>query len=124
MIEREHREAVALMNWVRFRVNQYPALRWFHHIPNGGARSKAAAGKLKAEGTKRGISDYSWPHPRGGYHGLYIELKAPGGRPTPEQNEFLEFAREQGFRAEVAVGWEAAKDLIEEYLGMEEANGA
>lgn len=121
MIEREHREAVALMNWVRYQVNRWPALRWLYHQPNGGARGKAAAGKLKAEGTKRGIPDYFLPHPRAGYHGLYIELKAKGGYPTPEQKEFLAFAREQGYRAEVAVGWEAAKDLLEEYLGLEEA---
>lgn len=106
------------MNWVRYQVNRYPALEWFHHIPNGGARGKAAAGKLKAEGTKRGIADYSWPHPRGGYHGLYIELKAPGGRTTPDQKEFLEYAHGEGFRAEVAVGWEAAKDLIVEYMAL------
>jgi hypothetical protein len=111
------------MRWVRLQYGRWPVLRLLHHIPNGGLRGKAAAGKLKAEGTKAGVPDYFLPHPRGGYHGLYIELKAPGGRPTPEQREFLSAAAEQGYRAEVAVGWEAARGIIRDYMTTEAKDG-
>lgn len=48
----------------------------FFHCPNGGARSKAAAGIFKAMGVKAGIPDIIVI-----YQGqvVAIELKAPGG---------------------------------------------
>lgn len=52
-------------------------LALLHHIPNGGARSKATAGRLKAEGVKAGIPDICLPVPKNGYGALYIELKVP-----------------------------------------------
>lgn len=54
---------------------------WWH-TPNGGGRSKAEAGALKAQGVKPGVPDVVvfW---RGKL--ICIELKAPGGYPSPAQ---------------------------------------
>ena len=122
MRDAEHREGVALMRWAEMSKTKHPCLQWLHHIPNGGRRSKATAGRLKAEGVKKGVSDYHLPYPCGGRHGLYIELKAPAvpgkrqGQPTKEQKQFLSDMRQLGYMAEVAVGWQQAKELIETYL--------
>jgi hypothetical protein len=56
-------------------------------IPNGGARHKAIAGKLRAEGVRAGVPDICLPVPRGEYHGLFIELKRPKGGHVSEEQE-------------------------------------
>lgn len=119
--DREHAEAVALMKWVRMSMGRYPDLNMLWHVPNGGARGKAAAGKLKAEGVRTGVSDYVLDVARGGYFGLRIELKAryangKRGYATPDQKQYIADARAQGYRAEVVVGWQAAMELLIEYL--------
>jgi hypothetical protein len=113
----EHLEQVALIRWADAQRATKPMLGLLLAIPNGGHRHPATAGKLKAEGVRRGVPDLFLPVPAGDRHGLWIELKAKGGRPTPEQRAWIEALRSLGYRAEVCVGWEAAKGVIEEYLG-------
>lgn len=115
-VDREHLEAVSFVKQVRLNLKRWPDLRWLAHVPNGGKRGKVTAGKLKAEGTKRGVPDYLMPVRRGDYIGLAIELKAPGGTTSPEQREWLAHLRSQGWRAEVAVGAAAAWELVREYM--------
>jgi hypothetical protein len=115
----EHVEATRLFEQVLLRQNEHPELRWFHAIPNGGDRHKATAGKMKAEGQRAGVADYSLPVPRGEFHGLYIELKSMTGYASDEQKEFVQFVRGQGFRAEVCRGWRAAWAVVCDYLGIE-----
>lgn len=83
----EHDTQAAFIEYVRIRENQVSELKWLHAIPNGGARNVVVAVKLKAEGVLKGISDIFWPHPRGGYHGLYIEFKNGKNKLTKEQRE-------------------------------------
>lgn len=115
-VDREHAEAVALMQIVRMHYGRWPELRWFAAIPNGGHRGKAAAGKLKAEGTSRGFPDYVLPWRSGKYIGLALELKAKGGRVEPEQKAWHEHLANQGWAVAVPFGAEAAWDAIKCYL--------
>lgn len=115
-IEREHAEAVALMKIVGMHEVSWPELARLFHVPNGGARSKAAAGKLKAEGVKRGVPDYLFPVRRGDYVGLAIELKAIGGRVEPEQRDWLTHLQSQGWVAVTAYGAEEAWQFVRKYV--------
>lgn len=117
--ERELAEQIKLFTWAEEALERLPKLRLLLAIPNGGHRRKAVAGKLKASGTKRGVPDIHLPVARGGFHALWIELKVHGGRATKEQKEWLADLRAEGCRAEIAVGWQAARTLIEEYLTLE-----
>ena len=66
---------------------------------------------------KARVPDICLPVARGGSHGLYIELKrAKGGRVTPEQIEWLENLKNQGYEVAVCNGWETAAKVIENYL--------
>jgi hypothetical protein len=112
----EHAEQVTLMRWAQLHERRYPELRLLHAIPNGGHRHPAVAKAMQEEGVKRGVPDLDLPVARGGYHGLRIEMKAPGGSVKPEQREWIDALRAEGYRAEVCVGWEAAKNLIVDYL--------
>jgi hypothetical protein len=62
------------------------------------------------------------------FHGLFIELKKEGTRlkkkdgswaseHIAEQAETIEQLRKEGYKAEFAVGFEQAKQIIDEYLG-------
>lgn len=99
-------------------IPQYPQLRWLHAIPNGGLRDIKTAARMKAEGSKAGVLDVFFPYPNGGYHGLYIEMKAPGKLKNVSdlQIEFIEFAREQEYKVVLADNWKDAWDFIIEYL--------
>lgn len=88
-----------------------------YHVPNGGSRNRIEAARLKAQGVKSGVPDIVLPAARGEYHGLYIELKRQrGGRISEEQKKWIAGLTEQGYRAEVCEGWEAAAKVIIEYL--------
>jgi len=114
-------EQQCLFRWAAVSAAAHPELRMMFHIPNGGSRSRAEAGRFKAEGVKAGVPDICLPVPRGGYHGLFIELKrTQGGVVSPEQTEWLEALRTQGYRAEVCRGWESAAHVIKEYLRQKE----
>ena len=94
----EAEEQTAVFNWAAVMVRRWPELRLLHHIPNGG----------------------SLPVARGGWHGLYIEMKRrKGGRLSDEQAAMLEALREQGYCAWVCKGANDAIELITEYLGGE-----
>lgn len=96
-----------------------PELRWMHAIPNGGGRSARQGADLKAEGVKGGVADVCLPVPRGGFHGLYIEMKKLKGVPSdvsPEQIDFGRFVTGQGYIWRVCFGWKQAATLVEAYL--------
>lgn len=114
-IEHEHQKA--LMQWARLNQGRYPLLRLLFAIPNGGQRHKAVAAKLKAEGVKSGVPDLCLPVTQpDGFCGLFIELKSPKGRATAEQQQWMLDLFEQGYRAVVCHGWEAARDELVDYL--------
>jgi hypothetical protein len=48
----EHDHQAAFFTWASYQ--RFPGIELLHAIPNGGARHKAVAGKLKAEGVKTG----------------------------------------------------------------------
>lgn len=113
----EAQEQTMLFEWARFQRGRYPELDLLFHIPNGGSRNKAEAARLKAEGVKAGVPDLCLPVPRGHFHGLYIELKRKrGGRIDPAQTAWLEGLMKQGYSVAICKGWEAAVDIILNYL--------
>lgn len=115
----EHMEAVALMRWWHYVAMEHRVdPRLFFHIPNGGMRSKATAGKLKAEGVRAGVPDYLLAVPRGPYAGLFLELKAKEGRLSPAQKEMLEIFQIQGYKCSVVYGTTEAMDVLKSYLSL------
>lgn len=124
-LDREHMEQAALVSWARANERSRPELRMLLAIPNGGARSKATAGRLKAEGVRAGVPDLALPVARGGFHGLWIEMKSPAtpgkraGVLSSEQRRWIVDLSREGFCAVVAYGWDEAREFIEEYLSRE-----
>ena len=89
-----------------------------YHIPNEAKRSPQAAARLKAEGMRPGIPDLCLPMARGRYHSLYIEVKAPGGKPTEEQVAWIHRLRANGMCAYCCEGVGNAVALIDAYMAL------
>lgn len=105
------------MRIVAMHESRLPELGMLFHTPNGGNRNVITAKKLKAEGVKPGVPDLCLPVPRGGYHGLFIEMKRQkGGVVSPEQKAWLQALNALGYRAEVCKGAAEAWDVIREYV--------
>lgn len=73
-------------------------LSLLHAIPNGSSRHPAEAQRLRLEGVRAGIPDLFLPAARAGYHGLYLETKAPEGSLSDAQREVIALLIEQGYK--------------------------
>lgn len=125
----EHEIQATVFDWRARMVNQHPELRWLHAIPNGGKRPGRTATQMAREGVTRGVPDVCLPVPKGvervdGWYtcdamGLYIEIKTLKGTTTPEQEEWIDGLRKNGYRAEICRGVDATIDMICDYLSIE-----
>lgn len=104
----------------RFRL-KWPQYKIFA-IPNGThIKSHAGRKKAKKEGLLKGVSDLMVMVPKGGYHGLWIEMKDIGKTEkdvTTEQKEFIEYASFMGYKALWCIGADQADKAIDEYMGL------
>lgn len=115
----EETEQINLFRWAAFAENKYPELKLMYHVPNEGKRSAATGSRLKQAGLKPGVPDIALPVARGGYIGLYIELKYGRNKATENQKNWLRNLESQNHLTAVCYGWEQAKDLIEAYMKLE-----
>src|ERR1041384_2316628 len=134
MRQQEHNEQASFFRWCELNLAQHPGLDRFWAVPNGGHRSKAVAGKLKAEGVRRGIPDVinltaSDGHVEGcadcaadgrPFKGLIFEFKSETGSLTTEQRDWKRHFEEQGFRFEVPRSWVEAVLITIDYFGLPE----
>lgn len=106
-----------VFGWIFQMEECFPLLGFMMHSPNGGARSKGEAGKLKAMGVRKGVPDVICPFACGPWKGFACELKAPKGTLTPEQDLFLVKARADGWLTGVCFDLESFVALAQTFLG-------
>ena len=110
----EHFEQREVVRWFR---QTWPGVR-IHAIPNGGARSKATAGRLKAEGVASGVPDLFVPA-----WGLWVEMKrTKGGSLSAEQKDWITYLESVGFCCIVGKGAEDAKRQISAFSSTNREN--
>lgn len=113
----EDQEQQALATWLDLVVG-VPG--WFH-VPNGGLRHKAVAGKLKAQGVKDGVPDViitrrSKKLVELDKVGVAIELKRQDARPSDTRESqwgWINHLADQGWITYVARGWDDARTFLE-----------
>jgi hypothetical protein len=109
----ERDEQRALVAWFKL---QYPGELLFA-IPNQLVRGKLGALVAVRDGVVAGMPDVMVACSRGGYHGLFIELKrADGGILSVEQHGIISFLIERGYLAMCCHGFEDARMAVEEYM--------
>lgn len=82
----------------------------FWHTPNGGKRRRVEAAIFKGLGVRAGVADIVALH-RGRFYAL--ELKAPGGRPTESQIQFLQDVNKAGGYSALCEGLDRALSCLE-----------
>ena len=94
-----------------------PRWSWLHAIPNAGAGAqRGQAGKLKAEGVKRGVPDLCLPVPIGRWHGAYVEMKRRGERPSEDQIAWGLYLKGAGYAYALCYTFEEARAFLAAYL--------
>lgn len=112
----EEVEGLMLMQFVRLQWSLVGSA--LIHIPNEGGSGNAGAirsMKLKAQGAQAGVSDYFYARPTPGLGGLWMELKAAHGKPSPVQVDFLLRMQKAGYAACFAYGHAAAASALVAY---------
>ena len=113
-IPTEHEEQRELVRWFR---QTWPGVRIFA-IPNGGARSPATAGRLKAEGVSSGVPDLFIPA-----WGLWVEMKrSKGGSLSAEQKDWIAYLESVRFCCIVGKGADDAKGKLQAFFNQHKGN--
>ena len=116
----EYFQQVHIFQFAEIMQVQYPELRLLNGSLNGVRLTIGQAVKAKKAGMKAGFPDLFLPVARGGYHGLFIELKKKsGGSITKEQKVWIEDLSKQGYFAIVCKGVDMAKTILIQYLREE-----
>ncbi len=102
---------IQIADGLRIKIRDY-----LFAIPNGGSRNIAEAVKLKKEGATAGISDLFFAFPAKGFHGLWMEIKKPGGKLTKSQRDWLVKMMQIGYAGCVARSSEEAETYFKNYL--------
>lgn len=110
----ESQQQTECMRWFRQEYPQF-ANNCFA-VPNGGFRNPKTAAILKREGVLSGVPDVCLAVARNPYHGLYLELKVKGNKPTENQLAVMAALKEQGYCCEVVYSTEEFKEVITKYL--------
>ncbi len=111
----EHEEQAAVVDWLK---KCRPDIHFFA-VPNGARVRPKTAKALKAEGMQAGVPDLCFPHPRGTFHGFYIEMKRrKGGKVDTAQQIWIDFLIDQGHSVVVAYGYDEAVRFITSYFEL------
>jgi len=110
----EEIEQCKLFDWIR----TIPELEGnAFHIANERKTHPMRGLLLKRMGVLSGVSDIFVAIPKGGFHGLFLELKAGNNKLSEHQRLFLDKMNQNGYLAICCTGYEAAKAIILTYLG-------
>jgi len=116
MNQNEYNIQVAIVNWIHA---QYPGIL-MTISPSGMKLPIGVATKLKRMGYRAGTPDLLILEPRGGFHGLFIELKSDTGRLSDHQAEFLEELNARKYHSTVCYGFIDAESTIKSYMNLPE----
>lgn len=122
----EHQEQALLIKYLRLRDKEVASS--IFSIPNGAhlagnplQRAKKMSA-LKAEGLLTGAADLMLMMARGGYHGLFIEMKRTKYVPSdvkPGQLDFQARAIKNGYKSVICGGFDEAREQIRLYLALD-----
>ena len=95
---------------------QYPKVKYCASLGGQYQRYPSQRTKAKETGYVKGFPDLQICEARGGYFGLFIEVKVKGAYPTKEQKEWIEDLNNRGYHAECLKGLSNIISVIDEYL--------
>lgn len=108
----------SVVQWFKERYSDIYETGAFFAVPNEGKRSIATASRMRAEGMVSGVSDLILLVPKGGFHGLCIEMKAIGGKLTDKQRDWLKHRAKSGYMTAVCYSLDDAMSVIDTYFSL------
>lgn len=105
-----------LIQWAR----QFDWGQFLFHIPNETTGGQGWIVRNQQMGCRKGVPDLCLPIPMHGYHGLFIEMKRPGGRTDQNQKKWNTALNQLGYKAVICCGWEEARNVLEGYMARED----
>lgn len=121
----EHQDQAQIVTWLKAAGlwDKYGIFSVPNGIPLPGsqkARSRII-NYMKREGMRPGVADMVFPVARGGYFGMYLEMKRKtGGELSEEQRRFIGIVEMNGYFTAVPNGYDDAMRIIEDYLSWPE----
>jgi hypothetical protein len=112
--EHEHKLQVSICKWLDFTQDFY-----YYAIPNGGARHRLVAIKLKMEGVKAGVADMFWMLSNKNWNGLFIEVKIEKGTQQINQKAFEQIALAHGYYYAIVKSIDDCENLIKKFKANE-----
>jgi hypothetical protein len=100
--------------WFKNTFRPIRKLLYMNH--NSGRKSMMSATTDVGLGLTKGIPDLFLAIPNDLWHGLYIEMKAIGGKVSPDQTEVMELLSNQGYKCAVIDSFQSFQELILNYL--------
>lgn len=116
MIYKESHTQRAFVGWFRLQYRQYAGMCFA--VPNGGARNKVEASRLKAEGVVAGVADVLITVPRGGFGCLGLEFKTERGRQSDVQKTWAEAFTAAGNKYAVVRSLSEAVQVVNDYMRL------
>ena len=108
----------AVIKYIKLK---YPRVRYCASL--GGIRTSfRQAVKAKATGYVKGFPDLQITEARGGYFGLFIEIKVLKRYATKEQKEWIIDLTSRGYKALVTKGIDDTITALDDYLIMKQTN--
>jgi hypothetical protein len=113
-------ESSLQIDCIRWFDLQYPLYSpYLFHIRNGGSIKSAREGrKFKLMGVRKGVPDLFLSVPNKEYHGLYIEMKKPGGKLSMEQIDTKDKFERMGYEFYVVDSFDDFQKSIKDYLNL------
>ncbi|HHH1657050.1 TPA: VRR-NUC domain-containing protein [Yersinia enterocolitica] len=120
----ETEEQAALIEWAdKTVIDGICVGDYLIHIPNEGKRGPKAARDAKRLGLRKGVPDLFLALPRGGYAGLWIEMKVKSRLTSAEQFRWLRKLDNVGYVATTCFSFGQAKDTVVKYLNKNNITG-
>jgi hypothetical protein len=109
----EEQIQMAVVRWVRAT---YDGIRMTCTPAN--AKDVRQGVRNKKMGLQKSWPDLFFAEPRGGYHGLFIEIKTLHGDLPDDQKEMLQSLNDRGYRAHVCYGQEDVIKSVTAYMKL------
>ena len=114
MQHEEERIQGAIVTYFRYMHREFAPL--LVHVANERRCSVRQGARLKAMGVTAGVADLLLFVPRGGWHGLCLEVKTEKGRQRETQKEWEEAVTAQGYLYLIVRSTDEARKVLETYL--------
>tara|TARA_Y100001973_G_scaffold49432_1_gene73531 strand:+ start:3013 stop:3369 length:357 start_codon:yes stop_codon:yes gene_type:complete len=111
----EDKLQTAVIQYIKLK---HPKIKYCSSIAGAYISSAAQRRKIVRNGYVRGKNDLDIYEARGGYFGLFIELKEKA-YPTQAQKDWINAMNERGYFAVITRGFTETISVIDEYLSKD-----